>query len=69
MAAPQPEKVGGLQGFIASTRMSKAEGRQVETASITGVEVVAAIIKRVRMNEVSRPDADAGLADFKLDLS
>jgi hypothetical protein len=30
-AAPQPFQVEGLQGFIASTRISKIEGWQVKT--------------------------------------
>jgi hypothetical protein len=31
VAAPQPEKAEGLQGFIASTRISKIEDWQVKT--------------------------------------
>jgi predicted nucleic acid-binding protein len=44
-------------------------GHSIYMAQITCVEVVAAINKRARMNEVSRSDATAAIADFKFDLN
>jgi predicted nucleic acid-binding protein len=46
-----------------------AAGHRIYVANITGVEVTAAIKKRVRMGDINAADAAAAIANFQNDLA